>query len=105
MNIEDPHGVDEFLPAATTEQQFKEELEFKVVVLSFLVQQYGNWIEQIATQFDIRRQKTGMGPSKQEMEQLGVFRHQMSLCQKLAVRANKRYERLSQIQEVRKGNA
>ena len=48
MQIEDPHGVGDIVPALTQDQRDIEELQFRILTLSFLVQQYGNWMTEMA---------------------------------------------------------
>lgn len=84
MEIQDPHGVGEILPALTQDQRDSEECEFRILVCSFMVQQYGIFIAEIAS----------IPPQQRNNQLLGIFQHQMNVTQKLAVRMNKRYEYL-----------
>lgn len=84
MNIEDPHGVSNILPALTQDQKDAEMYEFRILVYSFMVQMYGMQLSAFAAVPASQRNNTLMG----------VLQHQMNVCQQNAVRANRRYEYL-----------
>jgi hypothetical protein len=81
MQIEDPHGVGDIVPALTQDQRDLEESEFRILVCSFMVQMYGNMIGSMAQ----------VPASQRNNTLLGIMQHQMNASQKLAVRMNKRY--------------
>lgn len=84
MNIEDPHGVSEILPALTQDQRDSEECEFRILVLSFMVHNYAIQLGDMASIPASQRNNTLMQ----------IMQHQMNMTQRHAVRINKRYEYL-----------
>lgn len=82
MQIDDPHGVGEILPALTPDQQAAEEYEFRTLMCASMVHIMGELLSAAVR-------------SKPRNENLvAVLHHQMGALQKTAVRMNKRYEYL-----------
>jgi hypothetical protein len=84
MQIDDPHGVNEILPALTPDQVAAEECEFRMLVCSYMVQMYGT---QLQMHLSIPREQ-------RDMNLIQVLQLQMKATQRFAVNMNKRYEYL-----------
>jgi hypothetical protein len=84
MKIDDPHGINEILPALTEDQKYAEECEFRMLTCSYMVQMYGTQLQMhLSVPF-----------SQRDTNQIQMLQLNMRAAQHYAVRMNKRYEYL-----------
>jgi hypothetical protein len=84
MDIEDPHGVTNIMPALTQDQRDSEECEFRILSCSYMVQMYGTQL-QMHLSVPYGQRDNGM---------VDMLKFNMNAMQRFAVRMNKRYEYL-----------
>lgn len=84
MDIEDPHGVTNIMPALTQDQRDSEECEFRILSCSYMVQMYGTQLQM----------HLSVPYGQRDNSMIDMLKFNMNAMQRFAVRMNKRYEYL-----------
>lgn len=84
MQIDDPHGVNQIMPALTQDQRDSDECEFRMLSCSYMVQLYGT---QLQMHLSVPREQ-------RNPDVIEILKINMSATQRFAVKMHKRYEYL-----------
>jgi hypothetical protein len=84
MEIEDPHGINQIMPALTQDQRDSDECEFRILSCSYMVQMYGTQLQM----------HLSIPYGQRDNDLIKMLQFNMNAMQRYAVRMNKRYEYL-----------